>query len=180
MGDRDSNREPNIQPGQIWLIEHQGAELCPLDRAALTEANVVLYDPALAGFVAEILPLGSYAEPLSPDTRGAGPAISARALDFAAQGWSVVQLVAAGPDWRAGAQGTGDAFRSASAAGWTTVRVIAKAAGCAYRSRDGRLPNLSALIEGLSGDDPLTLVLGNFAPPAPVEGRAFTANGLAG
>ena len=57
----------------------------------------MLYDRALAPLVAQLLPIGAYAEPLSAPTMAAGPAVAPRALDFAAEGWSVGQLVAAGP-----------------------------------------------------------------------------------
>jgi len=92
----------SVDPGQIWLIEHDpSAALAALDRAVLTRANVVLYDRALAALVAQALPIGAYAEPLPATSAAAGPAIAPRALDFASEGWSVVQLVAAGPAWRA-------------------------------------------------------------------------------
>src|SRR5256885_16296389 len=94
---RPSPHLPSIDPGQIWLIEHDPTTaLAALDRAVLTHANVVLYDRALAPLVAQVLPIGAYAEPLSAATVAAGPAVAPRALDFAAEGWSVVQLVAAG------------------------------------------------------------------------------------
>src|SRR5260370_334043 len=91
--DQQPNRGGAVEPGQIWLIEQIfDAAICPLDRDALTSANVVVYDRALAPLVAKILPLGGYAEPLSRDSRTAGSAISPRALAFAADGWSAVQL----------------------------------------------------------------------------------------
>jgi len=74
--------------------------LSELDRDALTSANVVIYDRALAGVVADVLPLGGYAEPLSFGCQAAGRALSPRALQFAADGFSVVQLVEASPCWR--------------------------------------------------------------------------------
>src|SRR5205823_7060799 len=74
--------------------------LSELDRDALTSANVVIYDRALAGVVADVLPLGGYAEPLSFSCQAAGRALSPRALQFAADGWSVVQPVEASPCWR--------------------------------------------------------------------------------
>jgi len=41
---------PSVDPGQIWLIEHDpSAALGALDRAVLTHANVVLYDPVYVG-----------------------------------------------------------------------------------------------------------------------------------
>src|SRR2546423_7565001 len=103
MRDGSVPQLPDVLPGQIWLVEHDaGMPLSPLDRAVLAAANVVLYDRALASLVAQLLPLGAYAEPLPGVEPATGPAIMPRALDFAAEGWSVVQLVAAGPAWRAG------------------------------------------------------------------------------
>jgi hypothetical protein len=98
-----------VLPGQVWLIEH-GPEspLSAQDSDALVQANVVLYDRALAPLVAEVLPLGSYGEPLpyaaGPYAAGpyaAGGTLSPRASALAAEGWSVVQLVAATSDRRA-------------------------------------------------------------------------------
>src|SRR5207245_10185087 len=102
MRDGSVPQLPGVLPGQIWVVEHDpGMPLSPLDRAVLIGANVVLYDRALASLVAQLLPLGAYAEPLPGVEPATGPAIMPRALDFAAEGWSVVQLVAAGPAWRA-------------------------------------------------------------------------------
>src|SRR5256884_8913624 len=101
MRDGSVPQLPGVLPGQIWLVEHDaGMPLSPLDRAVLIGANVVLYDRALASLIAQLLPLGAYAEPLPGVEPATGPAITPRALDFAAEGWSAVQLLAAGPAWR--------------------------------------------------------------------------------
>ena len=86
------------RPGQVCVIEHDpdGALSAP-ERDALTSADVVLYDRVLAPLVAELLPLGGYAEPLS----FTGTTLTGRAADLAAQGWSVVQLVSASSGRRA-------------------------------------------------------------------------------
>jgi hypothetical protein len=90
--DPSTPQSPAVLPGQVWVIEHDSdAALSSVNRDALTSANVVLYDRALAPLLAEILPLGGYAEPLS----FTGATCARRALDLAAQGWSVVQLVTA-------------------------------------------------------------------------------------
>jgi hypothetical protein len=89
---------PAVRPGEIWFVEQAtDADLAPLDHAAIASANVILYERALEALVAEILPLGTYAEPLPAGAQGAGPAISSRALRFAEDGWSVVQIVEARP-----------------------------------------------------------------------------------
>ena len=96
--DQATAQSETILPGQIWLVEHDpDTPLSVLDSDVLAQANAVLFDRALGALVAEMLPLGSYAEPL-PFT---GSAIAPRALDLAAEGWSVVQLVAAHPNRRA-------------------------------------------------------------------------------
>ena len=85
---------PAVAPGQVCIIEHdpQTALAAP-HRAVLTAANVVLYDRALERLVTENLLPGGYAEPLPFIDATPSP----RALGFAADGWSVVQLIAARP-----------------------------------------------------------------------------------
>ena len=54
---------PAIEPGQLWLIEAAaGDALSACARHAVDGANVVIYDGALAGTLANALPLGTYAE----------------------------------------------------------------------------------------------------------------------
>ena len=92
--DRSDLQAPAILPGQIWLIEQDPHfPLSTAGRDALAQANVVLFDRTLALLVIEALPLGTYAEPLP----AAASALSPRALEFAAEGWTVVQLVGASP-----------------------------------------------------------------------------------
>src|SRR5260370_29551085 len=125
--DQHSNGVGAVEPGQIWVIEQiSDAAICPLDRDALTSANVVVYDRALAPLVAQILPLGGYAEPLSRDARTAGSAISPRALEFAADGWSVVQLVEAHAGGRKRLQAAVAALRPADRGRELAVRVDAE------------------------------------------------------
>src|SRR5689334_11093916 len=70
---------PGVLSGQIWLVEHDaGMPLSLVDRAVLAAANVVLYDRALASLVAQLLPLGAYAEPLPGVEPATGPAITPR------------------------------------------------------------------------------------------------------
>ena len=58
---RDNGRfdnGPDLQPGQIWLIEHSAAGgLSTLDSGALAGADVVLYDRVLASIIAAGHPL---------------------------------------------------------------------------------------------------------------------------
>lgn len=177
-GSRVAGEATAVQPGQIWLIEQAAnAPLCGCDRAALTSANVVLYDRSLEALVAELLPLGGYAEPLPREA--AGDKISPRALRFAAEGWSVVQLVAVhiGRDARAG--GIARSLGVAPAGIDLPLQAIAKGNGREQRC-DGRLGNLPGILDGFTADETLTLIVGPLAAPALPPAPAFTANGLAG
>ncbi len=179
--DRQSREEPTVQPGEIWLIEQTSATaLFPLDRGALTSANVVIYDRALAPLVARVLPIGSYAEPLSRNAQAAGSAISPRALEFAAGGWSVVQLVEARPGWRERMHDAAEALIPLGGAADLPVLVIAKTAVDRYRRWDACLRNLPELIDEFGGNDLLTVIFGPLAVRYPAQTQAFTANGLAG
>lgn len=191
-----ASEAPTVQPGQIWVIEQTAASgLFALDRDALASANVVLYDRALAPLVARVLPLGTYAEPLTRDGSGGAAvaetaAISPRALKFAAEGWSVVQLVEARGGWRAWAHNNMAHNNMAASSGLRPlnggaanlpVRVIAKTAADPDRDRRSAcLPELAGLIDDLDADDLLTLVVGPVAARVPMPAFAFTANGLAG
>jgi hypothetical protein len=166
------------RPGEIWLVEQAAdTDLALFDRDAVASANVILYDRTLEPLVAEILPLGTYAEPLPDGEPAGGPAISPRALRFAADGWSVVQIVGARPGWRGRVHR--DSLAPPTGAGELPVVVIAKGAD---RQRRGEacVCNLPALIDQIGRGDPLTLIFGPFAPRNPAPGQAFTANGLAG
>src|SRR5579864_4460080 len=124
MRDPGSPPLPTLGPSQLWVIEQTPATaLSELDRDALTSANVVIYDRPLARIVAELLPLGGYAEPLSFSCQAAGRALSPRALQFAADGWSVVQLVERSPCWRERLHQAPSELPRASGGGRATVRM---------------------------------------------------------
>jgi hypothetical protein len=193
---RQSRAAPTIEPGQIWLIEQLSAtDLSPMDRNAVIRANVVLYDRALEPLVAEILPLGSYAEPLPRDHRAGGSAITPRALQFAADGWSVVQLVEALPGQRAAAglnrlQRPGIPAIQVPAIQVPAIQVPAiqvpaiqvPAIQVIARTpvRDATLPERPVLIDEFADDEALTQVFGSLGVRAPAPAQTFTANGLAG
>lgn len=168
-----------IWPGQIWLVE-QPAEsgLSALDRAALGRANVILYDRALERLVEEALPLGSYAEPLSREAAAAASALARRAVEFAAAGWSVMQLIEPLPGSRARLRQTADALMPRPGCKAAAVRVIARAA--ARGQRQASLAGLAAVIDEFAADNLLTLVIGPLAESCAGPALAFTANGLAG
>ena len=173
--------EPAIRPGQIWLIEQPSATaLFRLDHGALTSADVVIYDRALAPLVARFLPIGAYAEPLSLEAQAAGSTISPRAVQFAAEGWSVVQLVEARPGRRKRLRDAVAALMPLSGGNDLPILAIAKTAADRHRRWDGCLRDSSDLIDEFGDDDPLTLVFGPVVVRYPARAHAFAANGLAG
>jgi hypothetical protein len=176
-----SGARTTVKPGQVWLIEHALARaLFPGDRAVLTDADVVIYDRALAPVIASVLPVGTYAEPMPLDAPHAGLAISARALGFAVDGWSVAQLVEPHADRSARLRLASDALMSLGCAGDLPVLVIAKGTSFRRRTRNSCLRTLPGLAEEFADDDLLTLVFGPLVVRYPASSHAFTANGLAG
>lgn len=170
-------RLPTAKPGEIWLVEHAAAApLFPCDRGALTSANVVLYERALEPVAAAVLPIGAYAEPLPPN----GPAVSPRALGFAAEGWSVAQLVEARGERRARLGRLSEALAALGVAGELPVLVVAKAAPDRRWERDACLRTLPGLADEWADRGLLTLIFGPLAPRYPAPCHAVAANGLAG
>ena len=174
MRDEESPSLPILKPSQLWVIEQAPATaLSGLDRDALTSANVVIYDRALASVVAELLPLGGYAEPLSFSCQAAGRALSPRALQFAADGFSVVQLVEASPCWRERLHQAPGELSRVGDGGPATVRLIAKQGAERYRE-------LGADLDDADQDHPMTVIFGPIAARGTAQLYPFTANGLAG
>jgi hypothetical protein len=83
-----------MRPGQLWLVELPATapEVAPLEYRALSNANVVIYDRALAPTVARFLPLGGYAEPVSWSDGQSGTG-SERCVHFVREDWSVARLL---------------------------------------------------------------------------------------
>ncbi len=176
-----ARRLPTVDPGQIWLVEHDPAwPLAAVDHDALTSANVVIYDRALAPLVAQVLPIGGYAEPLAATGHAAGPPLTPRALALAGEGWSVVQLVVAGPSRRSRMRILPPALVQAGGAGDLPVRVIAKAAADRCRVLDVGLHEFAEFLGEFNGDELLTIVFGPVIARNAVQAHAFIANGLAG
>jgi hypothetical protein len=180
MSDAGDSGGPDLQPGQIWLIERPVAGGSPaLDNGALAGADVVLYDCGLASLITDLLPRGSYAEPLPTAIDEDAPAISARALRLALDGWSVVQLVQTCRSWRRRLRVVADKSGWPAGSGNLTIQLIAKTSR-STRSRDARLRELRELIDGSADDELLTLIVGPL-PAQPSAGTyAVAANGLAG
>jgi len=174
MRDPGSPPLPTLRPSQLWVIEQALAtSLSELDRDALTSANVVIYDRTLTPVVADVLPLGGYAEPLSFTCEAAGRALSPRALQFAADGWSVVQLVERSPCWRERLHQAPSELPRASGGGRATVRMIAKQGEERYRE-------LGADLDDADQVHPMTVIFGPIAARGTAQLYPFTANGLAG
>ena len=181
MRDHGSPALPTLEPSQLWVIEQAPASaLSELDREALTSANVVIYDRALTRVVAGLLPLGGYAEPLSFSCQAAGRALSPRAVRFAADGWSVVQLVEASPCWRERLQHAPRELSEAGDGGNAAVRLIAKQGAERYREMGADLDRLPGLGDEVDRGDAMTVIFGPIAARGTAQLYPFTGNGLAG
>ncbi len=181
MRDPGSPPLPTLMPSQLWVIEQAPATaLSELDRDALTSANVVIYDRALAGVVADLLPLGGYAEPLSFSCQAAGRALSPRALQFAADGFSVVQLVEASPCWRERLHQAPRELSQVGGRGIAAVRLIAKQGAERYQELGADLDHMPELADEVDRADPMTVIFGPIAAGGTAQLYPFTANGLAG
>ena len=178
---RSARPSPTVYPGQIWLVEQDpGLPLSNVDRDVLTSSNVVIYDRALAPLVAQVLPIGGYAEPLAVMGHANGPVISPRALALAREGWSVAQLIEASSTGRLRMRILPAALVRAGGAGDLPVRVIAKAAADRCRVFDLGLDELDEFLGEFAKDELLTLVFGPVIARNAAQPHAFTANALAG
>ncbi|MBV9825603.1 MAG: hypothetical protein JO001_08010 [Alphaproteobacteria bacterium] len=178
-------RQLAVQSGFVWLAEQApGAPLFAVDRAAVADANIIIYDRGLEDALADILPLGSYAEPRPAIATLSGPAIAPRATQFAGEGWSVVQLVERSPASRLRWRNTaGELLRVRRGSGLSVV-ALAKSPLGPIRRDEGSLDDLPRLLDE-AGDDFLTLVCGPLSPAiasasAAAPATLFTASGLAG
>jgi hypothetical protein len=168
-----------VGPGEYWLIEQPaGKGLCSLDRSALSSADIVIYDRPLAALVAQVLPIGSYAEPLF-HTDEAQPAVSPRVLRFAAEGWRVAQLLEARHGSNQRLFNAVEALTHLQAHDLPLL-AIAKRGVDGQRLHDGSLRDLLQLIDKFAADDPLTLILGPLVAGCVAPPYAFAGNGLAG
>jgi siroheme synthase len=177
--DERSKLAATAQPGEYWLIEQPpGMGLSSLDRSALGSADIVIHDRSLAALVAQVLPIGRYAEPLFHNGQ-AQPAVSPRALRFAAEGWRVAQLLEARQGDHQRLHDAVEALIQLQADD-LPLRAIAKRAVDGQQLRDGRLHGLPELIAEFAADDPLTLILGPLVAGCAAPPHAFAGNGLAG
>jgi hypothetical protein len=175
---------PIIEPGRLWLIELSAteADLSPFGHRALASADVVIYDPALAPIVANVLPFGAYGEPVSGEKMPA-QGLSPRALRFALDGWSVAQLL----EHRIPFPARHERIRKVAAqlldagiAANLPVLALTETSGGAHREADMRLATLGAAVGGLGEGARLTLVFGPIRTQSPPHFHNFMSNGLAG
>ena len=177
---------PVMRPGQLWLVELPAAapEFAPLEHRALRNANVVIYDRALAPTVAHFLPLGGYAEPVasSDGQRGAG---AERCVRFARDGWSVARLFS--PGFHPGGERI-DTIRQLShhllgkmPAG-LPVRIFVSAGRGRYERNETQLCRLDAIIASYASvrSSTFTIVLDVTDTGGEPRFSVASANGLAG
>lgn len=172
---------PTVHAGQLWLVELPTAErkFSPFEFRALTTANVVIYDRALASTVARALPLGGYAEP-APASEPASDLAWERCLRFARDGWSVVRLVH--PQGRVQRiQHLSKRLRAAKGPASLPVSVFANT-GAGYERSEAELDGLGDIISSYSLKQTLALTIIIDTPGAGVAPRlsVVSSNGLAG
>ena len=182
----DPSELPVMRPGQLWLVELPATapELAPLEHRALSNANVVIYDRALAPAVARLLPLGGYAEPVasSDGQLGAG---SERCVRFVRDGWSVARLFY--PGFQSGRERV-DTIRQLSYRLLTDmpaglpVRVFVSAGRGRYERNETQLYRLEAIIAAYASvrSSTFTIVLDVTDTGGAPRFSVASANGLAG
>ena len=174
--------QPMMAPGQIWLVGSFANRLPPLVLDAIGGADIVLYPAALAALVAQVLPLGIYAEPLPPG-EDSDAIVAPRAVRLAGDGWRVVQLVEAGGDWRRRLAAT--AGKPSPDKPCDPPLLLVETAADRERQQRERPTDLAGFVANLDESDLLTVILGPLSARHPAhshffQGSAFTANGLAG
>jgi hypothetical protein len=169
---------PVVRPGQLWYVQFSSTEppLAPLEYRALTTANVVIYDGALAPIVAASLPIGGYAELAASHDQAAE-----RCLRFARDGWSVARLVDPRNGWIDGLRQLSERLLRVPATAALPVSIIVSA-GVRYKNIETELSKLGDVAERLGFDQPIAttvIVEGIEAGTAP-RFVVASANGLAG
>lgn len=178
---------PTVKPGQLWFVELPPTvlTLSPLEYRALTTANVVMYDRALAQAVAEVLPLGGYAEPATASD-AAFDMPGERSRRFARDGWSVVRLV--DPRVLSGRQRVekirrlSDQVLTGEGRAELPILVFANAGEGRYTTNAADLDELAEMIDtGGFGQSPtLTAIFDVIDSAAAPRFSVASANGLAG
>jgi hypothetical protein len=175
---------PEVRPGQLWIAEIASTDpvSASLEHQALTSANVIIYDRALAPTVSRFLPLGGYAEPAAP-SRLSFDATWNRCLRFAREGWSVARLVHPSREQLAAElRNLSTLLLGRGLAPDLTVVVFANLGDGAYEKSQMALCELDAALGlgGLAEALPLTIVCDVVHSGASSHGSAASTNGLAG
>jgi sulfate ABC transporter ATP-binding protein len=163
---------PRVAAGELWLIAlpDGDSELTPLERDALTRANVILYDRALTNVVAAAMLLGGYAEPTDDDGL-------ARSLQFVRDGWSVVRLIASRDDQDRGCPAWAQKLRDAGALPGWRVRRLSQQHGLWLSDDDARLGDADFL-SARSPDGPREAIVVSSAGGSAPGLCAVVSNGL--
>jgi hypothetical protein len=174
---------PDIEPGQLWLIELPAADgkPSPALRRTIDRANVVIYDRVFADLVAHSLPLGNYAEPAASADETDDPA-AARAVRFACDGWSVVRLLPSRPTQReriARVRRLVEELAATKAPGDVAVTVFGELGDGVCEPTETRLDRLDLVVVTYPRDARLTIVVDGIAGVA-ARLYAVAGNGLAG
>jgi hypothetical protein len=168
----------------LWLIEVSPSEttLSPLAHEAITTANVVIYDRALASIVAAALPLGGYAETAASSSDAADPTME-RCLRFVLDGWSVVRLVdhdkARGQQTRR-TRHLAERLAARKYSDDLPVLLFMNADGGRHRAIATRLSALDIELDAAGRQGGLAISFGAIATAAGRGLRAVMSNGLAG
>jgi siroheme synthase len=162
-------------------VRGESSALSPPETQAVTEANVIVYDPALAPLITELLPPGTYAEPMA--ATALDKTFDERALRFARDGWNVVQLNRAGNDLappRRRVRAAAEQLITAGASPETPVFLVTQGTRAVPLTSETRLRTANTVIDdhGL-GVTPMIVFGPSAGGPAP-QSDTFTANGLAG
>jgi hypothetical protein len=176
-----------MRPGQLWLVElpATGPEFAPLEYRALSNANVVIYDRALAPTVARLLPLGGYAEPVVSSDGQSGTG-SERCVRFVRDGWSVARLIY--PAFQSGRERL-DQIRRLSQRFLTIempaalpVRIFVSAGRGRYEKNETQLSRLDAVMAAYASVRfaTFTIVLDVTDTGSTPRFSVASANGLAG
>jgi hypothetical protein len=172
---------PPIAPGQLWLVEAPAAHGAPSApaRHAVDGVNVVVYDRPLAPLLADILPLGSYAEPAP--TSGSGEAVARRCVGFARDGWSVARLLPRLPQRErlSRVRELVAALGAAKVPGGSCVTVLAEAGDGIGEEAHTSLDRLADTVATYARDTRLAIVIDAFGRGA-ASPSVVVNNGLAG
>ena len=177
---------PAVRPGQLWLVELPATapEFAPLEYRALGDANVVIYDRALAPTIVRLLPLGGYAEPAA-SSDGQSGAGAERCARFVRDGWSVARLFC--PSFQSGREQL-DTIRQLSCrllgemSADLPVLVFVSAGRRRYERHETRLSRLEGVIAAYASArcSTFTIVLDVTDTGGTPRFSVASANGLAG